>query len=101
VEFIPILKPFDETSILERQVTKLLFCEFLLALSIKLLNTAEAVRKSGCKKLYGFEFVDVVREPDKESCMKQLNILSSNMAWLNLINAVSTVIVCSNLSEAI
>jgi hypothetical protein len=100
-ELLPILGPAGGTRVLEGQDTELLFRDFLLALNIRMLKTAEAVRESGRRKLYGFEFLDVVREPDKGSCMKELHGMSRKTALLDLVNAVGTVIVCSNMGEAI
>jgi hypothetical protein len=99
-EPIPSLEPAGETSVLEGQATKLLFRELLFLLSTRILKTAEAVHKSGHGKLYGFEFMDVILSPDRGSCMKRLDI-RSRATWLDLVNEVGTVIVCSDLGEAI
>lgn len=44
--------------------------------------------------------MDVVHEPGKGTCMKKLEIQPMK-AWLELVNVVGTVIVCSELGEAI
>jgi hypothetical protein len=100
-EIVTALESVGEKGILKGQTNKLLFRELMFALSINLLNTAEAVRESDGGKLYGFEFMDVVHEPGKGTCMKKLNIQSKRKDWLELVNAVGTVIVCSELGEAI
>jgi hypothetical protein len=100
-EIVTALESAGEKVILEGQANKLLFRELMFALTINLLNTAEALRESDGGKLYGFEFMDVVHEPGKGTCMKKLDIQSKRKAWLKLVNAVGTVIVCSELGEAI
>jgi hypothetical protein len=99
-ELIPVLEPAGERSVLKGEATKLIFRELLFALSVRMLETAEAVRESGRGTLYGFEFMDVVRNPDRGSCMKRLDI-QSRPAWFDLVNEVGTVIVCSDLGDAI
>ena len=100
-DIVAILESEGERGILENQSDKLLFRELVLALSINLLSTAEAVRNSDNGRLYGFELMDVVHEPGKGTCMKRLDIQSKRKGWLELVNAVGTVIVCSELGEAI
>jgi hypothetical protein len=91
----------SRTRVLKEYNTKLLFRDFLLALNIRILKTAEAVRESSRRKLYGFEFLDVVREPNKGLYIKELYRISRKTALLDLVNAVGTVIICSNVGKAI
>ncbi|KAF2786128.1 hypothetical protein K505DRAFT_260562 [Melanomma pulvis-pyrius CBS 109.77] len=101
MEIVKTLESAGENCILEGQSNKLIFQELMFALNINLLDTAEAVRESKHGKLYGFEFMDVVHEPGKGTCMKKLNIQPKRKAWLDLVNAVGTVIVCSGIGEVI
>lgn len=101
MEIINALEGAGQTSVLEGQTCKLLLQELLFAISVNLLHTADAVRDSDRGKLYGFEFMDVIREPGKGTCMKRLDIQSRRTAWFDVVNAVGTVIVCSKLGEVI
>lgn len=100
-DLISLLEPAGQINVLSGQKNALQLEKLLLALNIRMLETAEAVRVSGRGKLYGFEFMDVVRNPDQGSCMKRLDIQSKRKPWLELVNSVGTVIVCSDLGEVI
>ncbi|OAL51264.1 hypothetical protein IQ07DRAFT_416851 [Pyrenochaeta sp. DS3sAY3a] len=100
-ELVDILASAGDICIFSEQTTRFLFRELLLALSINLLKTAEALRESSSKKLYGFEFMDVVNAPGKGTCMKKLDLRSESKAWVEIANAVGTVVVCSGIGEAI
>ena len=69
-ELIPVLGLAANTRMLEGQVTKLRFRELLFALSIRMQHSTEIVRESSHGNLCGFEFMDIIRAPDKGSCMK-------------------------------
>ena len=87
-----------ETSVSEDPTAELLLRELMFQLSVRLLNTTDALRESSRGKLYGFEYRDIIHEPGKGSCMKELNIKAD---WIDLVNEVGTVIVCSGLGEVI
>jgi len=87
-----------ETSISEDPTAELLLRELMFQLSVRLLNTTDALRESSRGKLYGFEYRDIIHEPGKGSCMKELSIKAD---WIDLVNEVGTVIVCSGLGEVI
>jgi hypothetical protein len=100
-EILRSLELSGEIGVFGASSTQYLFRELLLALSINLLKTAEAVRESSSRRLYGFEFMDVVDVPGKGTCMRRLSISTGGRAWVDVANAVGTVIVCSDLGEAI
>lgn len=100
-ELVDILASAGDVCIFSTQTTSFVFRELMLALSINLLKTAEALRESSTKKLYGFEFMDVVNAPGKGTCMKKLDLRSESKAWVEIANAVGTVVVCSGIGEAI
>ncbi|KAF7508565.1 hypothetical protein GJ744_009114 [Endocarpon pusillum] len=101
VGVIQILEPLGDTLISGGQSDKFLFRELMLGLNTNLLGTVASTRKSSGKWLYGFEFMDVVTEPGRGTCMKRLDILSLGKNWLDIVNAVDAVVVCSELGEAI
>src|SRR5690242_7144924 len=100
-DLIPSLKTAGEANVLQGQAASLLLKDFLLALSITMLSSTEALRKSDQRKIYGFEFMDIIHKPDQGTCMKTLKIESREADWLSLVNTVGTVVVCSNLGEVI
>lgn len=100
-ELIFLLAPCGQIDVLVGQADSYQFRKLLLELNIRMLSTAEALRESDHSKIYGFEFMDIVRNPGKGSCMKRLDIQPKRKSWLELVNLVGTVVVCSNLGEVI
>ncbi|OAP65508.1 hypothetical protein AYL99_01480 [Fonsecaea erecta] len=100
-EIIGLLKSSGECPIHEDPAEPFLFRQLLLGLNINLLATVSAVQQSSGKKLYGFEFLDVVTSPGRGSCMKKLELDAAGKAWLDIVNVVDAVVVCSDLGEAI
>ncbi|PVH97252.1 hypothetical protein DM02DRAFT_533559 [Periconia macrospinosa] len=101
IEVIKALEPLGDTPVCGGKTDKFLFRELLLGLNTNLLKTVASIRRSSGKKLYGFEFMDVVTEPGRGSCMKKLDVLSLAKNWLEIVNVVDAVVVCSDLGEAI
>jgi hypothetical protein len=100
-EVIKVLEPLGDTLVYGGKTDKFLFRELMLGLNTNLLRTVASIRKSGGKRLYGFEFMDVVTEPGRGTCMKKLDLLSLGKNWLEIVNVVDAVVVCSELGEAI
>lgn len=100
-EIIKVLEPLGDTRIYGEQTDTFLFQELKLGLNINLISSIESIRKSARKKLYGFEFMDVVTAPGRGTCMKQVSILSMGSHWLDLVNVVDAVVVCSDLGEVV
>ncbi|KIY03252.1 uncharacterized protein Z520_01719 [Fonsecaea multimorphosa CBS 102226] len=100
-DIIEFLRNFGEHQIHEDPANPFLFRQLLLGLNINLLTTVSAVQQSSGTKLYGFEFLDVVTSPGRGSCMKKLELESAGKAWLDIVNVVDAVVVCSELGEAI
>ncbi|KAF2246401.1 hypothetical protein BU26DRAFT_44873 [Trematosphaeria pertusa] len=101
IEVINVLEPLGDALVCGVKTDKFLFRELMLGLNTNLLKTVASIRKSSGKKLYGFEFMDVVTEPGRGTCMKKLEVLSQGKNWLEIVNAVDAVVVCSELGEAI
>jgi hypothetical protein len=73
----------------------------MLGLNINLLDAAALVQKSNGRKLYGFEFMDIVTQPGRGSCMKKLKVDLPGKTWIGLVNVVDAVVVCAGLGNAI
>jgi len=101
VEVINVLEPLGDTLVYGGQTDTFLFRELMLGLNTNLLKTVASIKKSSGKSLYGFEFMDVVTEPGRGTCIKKLDILSLGQNWLEIVNAVDAVVVCSELGGAI
>ena len=101
VEIVKELESLGDIRIHGEQRDGFLFRELMLGLNINLLSTVKSVQKSSGKSLYGFEFMDVVTTPGRGACMKSLDIQSQGRNWLDVMNVVDAVVVCSDLGEAI
>jgi hypothetical protein len=77
------------------------FRQLILGLNTNLLRTVDLVKPNGSKNLYGFEFMDIIAQPGRGSCMKELNIGLAGKPWLEIANAVDAVVVCASLGDAI
>jgi hypothetical protein len=101
VDIVQILAPLGEMKVYGENNDALLFRHLMLGLNTNLLGTILSLEKSRGKKFYGFEFMDVVTQPGRGSCMKKLKILPQGRNWLDIVNAVDAVVVCSDLGPAI
>jgi len=72
----------------------------IVGLNLNLLATTRNIRKSGGNILNGFEFLDVIHEPDRGACMKG-HKLHRRRNWTDLVNLVDSVVVCSKFGDAI
>ena len=78
-----------------------LFRNLMIGFNINLITATRNLRKSSRNKLHGFEFMDIIRQPDRGACMKRHNFCWRGNSWVNLVNLVDSVIVCSNFGDAI
>lgn len=99
-ELIQILEPLGDTPVLGAETDGLRFRQLILGLNANLLTTVAATQKSAHKRLYGFEFMDVVNSPGRGTCMKSISI-SCTGKWLHIVNDVDAVVVCSNIDNVI
>jgi hypothetical protein len=100
-EVINVLEPLGDTLVYEGGTDRFLFRELMLGLNTNLLKTVALIRNSSGTSLYGFEFMDVVTEPGRGTCMKELKVLSLGKNWLEIVNVVDAVVVCSELGDVI
>ncbi|KAI3319500.1 hypothetical protein HD806DRAFT_525486 [Xylariaceae sp. AK1471] len=100
-ELIKDLEPLGDNLVFGGQVDGFRFRQLILGLNINLLTTVKAIQKSSSGKLYGFEFMDVVSSPGRGTCMKSFHISSPGRNWLDLVNVVDAVVVCSNIGAVI
>ncbi|KAH7117286.1 hypothetical protein B0J13DRAFT_514238 [Dactylonectria estremocensis] len=77
------------------------FRQLLLGLNTNLLSAVASTQKSSGKKLYGFEFMDVVKTPGRGTCMKAMTLYSVGRHWLDLVNGVDAIIMCSDIGQVI
>ncbi len=100
-EVIQPLIPLGNTVVYGEQGHEFLFHQLLLGLNINLLKTTASKSNSSGKSLFGFDFMDIVTEPGRGTCMKELKLLQSGKFWTKIANVVDAVVVCSELGEAI
>ena len=75
--------------------------QLMMGLNLNLLSTLDFIRNSSGRTLYGFEFSDVVSEPGRGSCMREITVLPRGKRWIDLANVVDAVVVCSEFGDAI
>jgi hypothetical protein len=73
----------------------------MLGLNTNLLRAIALIQDSTRKKLYGFEFMDIITQPGRGSCMKELKTNLPAKDWFGIANVVDAVVVCANLGDAI
>jgi hypothetical protein len=95
------LESLGETRILGDGKDAFLFRQLMIGLNANLLRTVALVQDSTGKKLYGFEFMDVITQPGRGSCMKELKLELASKHWIDITNVVDVVIVCADLGDAI
>lgn len=101
VEIVRRLEAFGGTPIFGGGEDVFRFRQLILGLNTNLLRTVDLVKPSGSRKLYGFEFMDIISQPGRGSCMKELNIGLAGKSWLEFANTVDAVVVCASLGDAI
>ncbi|GFG18503.1 hypothetical protein IFM61392_10584 [Aspergillus lentulus] len=77
------------------------FRQLMLWLNTNLLEIPGLTKKSGGRKLYGFEFMDIIAKPGRGSCMKKLTLELAGKTWIEIANIVDAVVVCAQLGDAI
>jgi len=95
------LERSSETRILRDGRDVFLFRHLMLGLNTNLLRAIALIQDSTCKKLYGFEFMDIITQPGRGSCMKELKTDLAAKDWFDIANVVDAVVVCANLGDAI
>ncbi|KAI9765621.1 MAG: hypothetical protein M1839_005415 [Geoglossum umbratile] len=75
--------------------------QLLLGLNTNLRQSRDQTMDAKSRKLFGFEFMDIVCEPPSGGKMKRVSIKSQGRCWFDIINKVDAVVVCANLGEAI
>jgi hypothetical protein len=75
--------------------------DLMLGLNINLLQSIAHQERSEGKSIYGFEFMDIVREPGKGGFMKKLSVKAEGKNWIDIINEVDAVVVCSGIGQVI
>jgi hypothetical protein len=101
LDLISHLTPLGATQIHSDGQSAFLFRELLHGLSMNLLNTRQATKLSKKKALYGFEFMDIVTQPGRGSCMKQLSLHTAGKTWFELADAVDAVVVCTGAGDVV
>lgn len=69
------------------------FRQLMLWLNTNLLEIPGLIKQSGGRKLYGFEFMDIIAQPGRGACMKKLSLELADKAWIEIANAVDAVVV--------
>jgi hypothetical protein len=72
-----------------------------LGLNINLLQSIAHIERSEGKSIHGFEFMDIVRELGKGGFMKTLSVKAEGKNWIDIINEVDAVVVCSGIGQVI
>jgi hypothetical protein len=75
--------------------------QLLLGLNTNLRQSRDQTKDAKSRKLFGFEFMDIVCEPPSGGKMKRVSIRSQGRCWLDILNKVDAVVVCANLGQAI
>ena len=101
LDLVKFLERSGETSILGNGTDAFCFRHLMLGLNTNLLKAITLTRDSTCKKLYGFEFMDVITQPGRGSCMKELKTELAAKYWFDIANVSDAVVVCANLGDAI
>lgn len=73
----------------------------MLGLNTNLLQSIAHQERSEGKSIHGFEFMDIVREPGKGGFMKTLSVKAEGENWIDIINEVDAVVVCSGIGQVI
>ena len=95
------LETSGETRILGGGRDAFRFRHLMLGLNTNLLRAIALIQDSTRKKLYGFEFMDIITQPGRGSCMKELKTDLAAKDWFDIANVVDAVVVCANLGDAI
>jgi hypothetical protein len=96
------LEPLGETAVGGHGKGAFLFRHLLLGLNTNLLKTRVSVRQSGGKNLYGYELTDIITNPGRGSCMKEIRLgKQGSKAWIDIANEVDALVVCAGLGDAI
>lgn len=75
--------------------------QLLLGLNINLIESRQYTEGATRKKLFGFEFMDVVCEPPHGGLMKRAISKSGGSSWYGLSDLADAVVFCAGLGDAI
>jgi hypothetical protein len=95
------LSPIGGIVIMADEGGDFLFRHLMHQISTNLMLTRHSTKSSKKKKLYGFEFRDVVHQPDRGAYMREMELQPAGEAWSKLANAVDAVIVCKDAGDVI
>jgi hypothetical protein len=113
---IPFAEPFNDVMNVVKLLGKsgdVVVCEdgdhpltvrtLCLGFNINLLRSIQAADNShaGGRSWYGFEFNDILYEPGRGTCMKEIKINRSGQEWLRVSRYVDALVVCSGIGEVI
>lgn len=75
--------------------------QLLLGLNINLIESRQHTEDATRKKLFGFEFMDVVCEPPHGGLMKRALTMIGGRSWYGLSGLADAVVLCAGLGDAI
>ncbi len=75
--------------------------QLLLGLNINLVESRQHTEDATRKKLFGFEFMDIVCEPPHGGLMRKLVTKSEGRGWYGLSDLADAVVFCAGLGHAI
>ncbi len=73
----------------------------LIGFNLNLLLCAKNTDAAKGKTLYGFDFMDIVVEPGRGSCMRSVKLSPSSKAWLPLATSADALVVCAGIGDVI
>lgn len=75
--------------------------QLLLGLNINLIESRRQTENANRRKLFAFEFMDVICEPPQGGLMKQVLTVPEGRSWHGLLGLVDAVVLCAGLGHAI
>lgn len=75
--------------------------QLLLGLNINLVKSRQHTEDATRRKLFGFEFMDIVCEPPHGGMMRRTEIKSGGKGWYGLSDLADAVVFCAGLGHAI
>lgn len=101
LDLVRSLESLGEIPILGDGRDAFLFRQLMLRLNTNLLRTVALVPEAGGRKLYGFEFMGIVTEPGRGSCMKELKVELAGKYWIDIAKVVDAIVFGGDLGDAI
>lgn len=77
------------------------FRQLLLGLNINMVESRQHTEDATRKKLFGFEFMDIVCEPPHGGLMKKIVTRSEGRGWYGLSDLADAVVFCAGIGHAI